>query len=64
MTSLESTNQYIREASRIMELGSRVERLLLSVEAEHTVTLPIELDNGELGVFSGYRMQHNSAAAR
>ncbi len=61
MTSLESTNQYIREASRIMELGSRVERLLLSVEAEHTVTLPIELDNGELGVFSGYRMQHNSA---
>jgi glutamate dehydrogenase (NAD(P)+) len=44
-----------------MDLGSRVERLLLSLEAEHTVTLPIELDNGELGVFTGYRMQHNSA---
>ncbi len=61
LTALESTNQYIRDASRIMDLGSRVERLLLSLEAEHTVTLPIELDNGELGVFTGYRMQHDSA---
>ncbi len=61
VTTLDATNQYIRQASRIMDLGSRVERLLLSLEAEHIVTLPIELDNGELGVFSGYRMQHNSA---
>src|SRR3712207_8049159 len=29
--------------------------------AEHQVTVPIELDNGELAVFSGYRGQHNSA---
>jgi glutamate dehydrogenase (NAD(P)+) len=61
LTALESTNQYIRDASRIMDLGERVERLLLSLEAQHTVTLPVELDNGELGVFTGYRMQHNSA---
>jgi glutamate dehydrogenase (NAD(P)+) len=38
-----------------------VERLLLSPEAEHTVSLPIELDNGELAVFTGYRIQHSSA---
>ena len=62
MTSaLEATNGFIREASRIMDLGSHVERLLLSAEAEHVVTLPIELDNGELAVFTGYRIQHNSA---
>jgi glutamate dehydrogenase (NAD(P)+) len=60
-TALEATNGHIREAARIMDLGSHVERLLLSAEAEHVVTLPIELDNGELAVFTGYRIQHNSA---
>ena len=62
MTSaLEATNGFIRQASGIMDLGSHVERLLLSAEAEHVVTLPIELDNGDLSVFTGYRIQHNSA---
>jgi glutamate dehydrogenase (NAD(P)+) len=44
-----------------MNMGPRVEQLLLSLEAEHHVTIPIERDNGELAVFSGYRFQHNSA---
>ena len=44
-----------------MGLGSRVERLLLSAEAEHHVDVPIELDNGDVAVFSGFRIQHNSA---
>jgi len=44
-----------------MELGERVERLLLTPEGEHHVTVPIERDNGELAVFAGYRIQHNSA---
>ncbi|MGI8801088.1 MAG: Glu/Leu/Phe/Val family dehydrogenase [Solirubrobacteraceae bacterium] len=61
MTALEATNGFIRRASEVMDLGSHVERLLLSAEAEHVVTLPIELDNGELAVFTGYRTQHNSA---
>jgi glutamate dehydrogenase (NAD(P)+) len=61
MKAFEATNHYIRQASQIMDLGSRVERLLLSPEAEHNVTIPVELDNGELAVFTGYRIQHNSA---
>lgn len=61
MKAFEATNRYIRQASKIMDLGSRVERLLLSPEAEHNVTVPVELDNGDLAVFSGYRVQHNSA---
>src|SRR3984893_5480363 len=61
MNAFEAANHYIRKASRIMDLGPRVERLLLSLEAEHHVTIPIERDNGELAVFSGYRFQHNSA---
>ena len=61
MTPFEQTNHYIPEASRTMELGARVERLLLTPEGEHHVTVPIERDNGELAVFAGYRIQHNSA---
>ena len=60
MNAFESANHYISKASRTMNLGPRVERLLLSLEAEHHVTIPIERDNGELAVFSGYRFQHNS----
>ncbi|MGH8647263.1 MAG: Glu/Leu/Phe/Val dehydrogenase dimerization domain-containing protein, partial [Gammaproteobacteria bacterium] len=61
MNASEATDYYIRQASRIMDLGARVERLLLSPKAEHNVSIPIELDNGELTVFSGHRIQHNSA---
>jgi glutamate dehydrogenase/leucine dehydrogenase len=61
MNAFDAANHYISKASRIMNLGPRVERLLLSLEAEHHVSIPIERDNGELAVFSGYRFQHNSA---
>ena len=61
MNPVEITNYYIRQASELMGLGSRVERLLLSPEAEHHVSVPIELDNGDVAVFSGFRIQHNSA---
>jgi glutamate dehydrogenase (NAD(P)+) len=61
VSPFEQTNHYICEASRTMELGARVERLLLTPEGEHHVTVPIERDNGELAVFAGYRIQHNSA---
>jgi glutamate dehydrogenase (NAD(P)+) len=61
MNAVEATNYYIRKASGVMELGEHIERLLLSPEAEHNVTIPIQMDNGEIGVFSGYRVQHSSA---
>jgi glutamate dehydrogenase (NAD(P)+) len=61
MSAVEITNHYLRQASEIMGLGSRVELLLLSAEAEHHVTIPIELDNGDVAVFKGFRVQHNSA---
>jgi len=61
MSPFEQTNHYIRQASQTMNLGARVEQLLLTPEGEHHVTAPIERDNGELAVFTGYRIQHNSA---
>ncbi|MEA3211933.1 MAG: glutamate dehydrogenase [Chthoniobacter sp.] len=61
MKASEAAHYYVRKAARIMELGARVERLLPAVEAEHHVSVPIARDNGELEVFAGYRIQHNSA---
>jgi glutamate dehydrogenase (NAD(P)+) len=61
MDAFEATNYYLRKAAQMMDLGERVERLLLSPEAEHHVTLPIQLDNGDLAVFTGYRVQHSTA---
>jgi hypothetical protein len=52
MNAFEATNHNIRKTSRIMNLGPRVEQLLLSREAEHHVTIPIERDNDELAVFA------------
>ncbi|MDF2441357.1 MAG: glutamate dehydrogenase [Abditibacteriota bacterium] len=61
MSEIQATNYYIAQASKIIDLGPHVEQLLLTPEAEHIVSVPIERDNGELAVFSGYRVQHNSA---
>ena len=61
MSAVAMTNRYIRQAAEIMGLGSRIEQLLLSAESEHHVTVPIELDNGDVAVFQGFRIQHNSA---
>lgn len=61
MSEIQATNYYIRQASKIIDLGPHVEQLLLTPEAEHIVSVPIERDNGELAVYSGYRVQHNSA---
>lgn len=44
-----------------MGLGDRVERLLIYPEAEHRFELAIELDNGELGLFTGHRIHHDSS---
>src|SRR5437868_2990467 len=61
MKAFEATNYYIHQAAQIMDLGEHVEQWLLRPEAEHDVSIPIELDNGQLAVFNGYRVQHNSA---
>jgi len=61
MSAFDRTNYYLRRASDLMKLGDRVERLLIYPEAEHRFEMAIELDNGELGLFTGYRMHHDSS---
>jgi glutamate dehydrogenase (NAD(P)+) len=61
MSQLEMVNDNIRRASAILELGERVEKLLLTPSREVKVEVAVELDNGEVATYTGYRIQHNDA---
>lgn len=50
---------HVREACRILEIDPDTERLLESAERELTVTLPVEMDDGRVALFQGYRVQHS-----
>jgi glutamate dehydrogenase (NAD(P)+) len=55
------TLRYFGAASRVMELGERIERLLVRPTRELKVNVAIEMDDGSVGVFDGFRVQHNGA---
>jgi len=44
-----------------MELSPRVEKLLVTPQRQMKVELAIQLDNGSIEVYDGYRVQHNGA---
>ena len=61
MTSAEAANWYFKKAARIMDVGERIETLLATPLRTVSVQVSIELDNGEIRTFKGYRVQHDNA---
>lgn len=61
MSHFEDTNYYFTKAAKLMEVSERIQKLLLYPEREVTVQVAIQRDNGELGYFTGHRVQHNNA---
>lgn len=61
MRASEATNYYFRRAAKELRLGSRLETVLIAPRREVKVECVIELDNGELGTFSGFRVQHDNS---
>ena len=61
MNSFEATTYYVQQAARVMELSERVQALLINPNKEIKVEVAIEMDNGDLGIFHGFRIQHNDA---
>jgi glutamate dehydrogenase (NAD(P)+) len=59
MSRFEEVNYYFRKAARVMDLTARVERMLITPYREVKVDVSISLDNGDLGTFIGYRVQHD-----
>jgi glutamate dehydrogenase (NAD(P)+) len=61
MQAVEGTHHYFRKAARIMDVGERIETLLATPLREVKVQVSIELDNGEIRTFHGYRIQHDNS---
>ncbi len=61
MTSADAAHYYFKKAARIMDVGERIETLLVTPLREVKVQVSIELDNGEIRTFPGYRCQHDNS---
>src|SRR4051812_3547177 len=61
MNSAEATTHYFQKAARIMDVGERIETLLQTPLREVKVQVSIELDNGEIRTFPGFRVQHDNS---
>ncbi len=49
------------QAADLLELEPGVRRILREPEMQLAVAVPVMLDSGEIDVFTGYRVQHNTA---
>ncbi|MBI1944090.1 MAG: glutamate dehydrogenase [Deltaproteobacteria bacterium] len=61
MSAFEATNLYFRRAADIMQLGQRIEAVFETPSREVKVALTVEMDNGEVRTFEGYRVQHDNS---
>jgi glutamate dehydrogenase (NAD(P)+) len=52
---------YFNEAASYLDLDSRMRRLLTKPSRQIIFSIPFQRDNGELEVFTGYRVQYNFA---
>ncbi len=61
MKAYEATQIYFNRAADLMDLSDNMRRLLSISSREIQVQIPVELDNGEIATFVGYRVQHDDA---
>jgi glutamate dehydrogenase (NAD(P)+) len=61
MSATETTNHYLMQAFDLLELSPRYKTLLLTPSRELRVELVIELDDGSIGNYIGYRIQHDDS---
>ncbi len=61
MDAREATDRYFHEAASLMGLTSNMQKLLLTPERQVKVQVALEMDNGEVSTFIGFRVQHNNA---
>jgi glutamate dehydrogenase (NAD(P)+) len=59
--AFENTNIFLQQAFDVLKMGSRYETLLKSPRREIRVELVLSMDDGQLGHFTGYRVQHDNS---
>lgn len=61
MTAFESVNYYVDRAAALGDVSNAVLARIRMPASELRVEVPLRHDDGEIGTFVGYRVQHNSA---
>ncbi|MGI8755666.1 MAG: Glu/Leu/Phe/Val family dehydrogenase [Acidimicrobiales bacterium] len=61
LSAFEAVNQYFDQAAHLIDLDEDMWSVLTSTYREISVQVPVRLDNGDLIVTKGYRVQHNGA---
>src|SRR5260221_14784609 len=61
LTAFQAVNRYFDEAARLIDLDEEMHSVLTSTYREISVQIPVRMDDGELVVVRGYRVQHNGA---
>jgi glutamate dehydrogenase (NAD(P)+) len=61
MDAIEAARRYFNQAADHMGLSQNMRKLLLTPKREVKVQIAMEMDNGEIGTFIGYRVQHDDA---
>jgi glutamate dehydrogenase (NAD(P)+) len=52
---------YFQRAAKILDIGEQIEALLLAPLREVRMQVALEMDNGEIRCFEGFRVQHDNA---
>jgi glutamate dehydrogenase (NAD(P)+) len=58
---LENVSFYFNKAADLMNIDSSVRKILENTSNEVIVNFPVRMDNDDLRIFTGYRIQHNDA---
>jgi glutamate dehydrogenase (NAD(P)+) len=61
MGAFETTNHFLQHAFDLLKIGPRYKTLLVTPSRELRVELAIELDDGSIGHYIGYRVQHDDS---
>jgi glutamate dehydrogenase (NAD(P)+) len=61
MKAFESTRLYFERAADRLQLPESLRKLLLTPKREVQVQIPVEMDDGRLETFIGYRVQHDDS---
>jgi glutamate dehydrogenase (NAD(P)+) len=61
MNSLEAALLYFNRAADKLDLSASMRQMLIVAKRELQVQVTIELDNGEIATFIGYRVQHDDS---
>jgi len=60
-TLWDTTLRQLDDVAKCIGLDPSIHRILRRPERELTVSIPVMMDDGQIEVFSGYRVQHSSA---